>query len=127
MRAHRGGGPGDCTPKPPDTQSHTAQNPTKSNQPASCSIAEAATIGNRYSVCEQLAAPNGQHTFLYPHAVYDLDEAAGLLRVSDRHLRKLHDEGAIPSLHHKAKPLLFWGEDLITFLRSMSATKGGSR
>ena len=122
MRAHKGGGPGGGTPEPPVEQAE--ENPAKSTYPAVCSVTEPATVGNPYSACVHLAAPNGPQTFLYPHAVYDMDEAAGLLHVSARHLRKLHDDGAIPSLHHKAKPLTFWGEDLIGFLRSMSAAKG---
>jgi len=123
LRAQRAGGHGASTPGRPGGTT-TEENPAKSARPAACSVTEPATIGNPYSACVHLAAPNGPQTFLYPHAVYDLDEAAGLLHVSARHLRKLHDDGAIPSLHHKAKPLTFWGEDLIGFLRSMSAAKG---
>lgn len=124
MRAHRGGGPGDCTPEPPDTQSHTARNPAKSNQPASRSVPEPTEVDKCYSTCGLVRTPDGRCIFLYPHAVYTLDEAAALLRMSSKSLRKLHDDGAVPSLHHKAKPILFWGEDLIAFLRSVSATKG---
>ena len=124
MRAQKGGGPGACTPEPPVVSAE--ENPVKSISPALPIVTEPATVCNRYSVCEQLAAPNGPQTFLYPYVVYELDEAAGLLHVSTRHLRKLHDDGGIPSLHHKAKPLLFWGEDLIAFLRSVSANKAVS-
>lgn len=100
--------------------------PSRTKITAARIMAELPRVDKRYSTCGPMRTPDGCCLFLYPHAVYTLDEAAALFRMSGKSLRKLHDDGAVPSLHHKAKPILFWGEDLIAFLRSVSATKGGA-
>ena len=116
MRAPEGGDPGVRPPGSPHPQSHTAQNPAKSNRSAARSIANLSQIDKCYDV----GAPQND---ILPFAVYTISETAQLLHVSERKVRDLVSRGLLPRLSH-TRTLHFWGEDLISFLRSASGSRG---
>lgn len=59
-------------------------------------------------------------TMLVPLAIYTVEEAAAVLRVSEARVRNLVAAGHLRPLRYTAK-YRFWGEDLITYCRTMGA------
>lgn len=79
------------------------------------------TVAESTKVDKRSAADAPQNGII-PFAVYTLAEAAALLKVSERKVRDLEATGQLPRLRH-TRNFVVWGEDLIAFLRSVSATK----
>ena len=65
-------------------------------------------------------------TVLIPLAIYTVEEAAAVLRVSEARVRSLVAAGQLRPLRHTAK-YRFWGEDLITFCRNTGASEAVPR
>ena len=110
--AQKRGRPGARTPGGQETTQKASPNQEASVR----SMSELSQFGKLLTTDEP---QNG----ILPFAVYTIAKAASLLHVSERKVRDLAAAGELPRLRH-TRNFAVWGEDLITFLRSMSAAKG---